>query len=134
MGDGRRTIAQAVSGYGLVMSSRFEDEGIPDPGDLEPEQEATGQLELTTEPPHDSPLGVEGWGTTAAEQREGEPLSGRLAREQPEGGYPEEPRDVGRVVEPDEGAHSDTEPDLVASDSGDMAGLSAEEAALHLEP
>ena len=53
------------------MSSRFEAEGIPDPGDLTPEQEATGQLDLTTEPPHDSPLGAEGWGTTAIEQREG---------------------------------------------------------------
>ena len=116
------------------MTSRFEDEGIPDPGDLTPEQEATGQLDLTTEPPHDSPLGVEGWGTTAEEQREGEPLSGRLARELPDA-YPEEPRpEVGRLVEPDEGAHEDTEPDLVGRDSGDIAGLSAEEAALHLEP
>jgi hypothetical protein len=114
------------------MSSRFEEEGIPDPGDLTPEQEATGQLDLTTEPPHDSPLGAEGWGTTAAEQHEGEPLAGRLAREAADA-YPEEPRDVGRLVEPDEGAHTDTEPDLVAHDSGDESGLSAEEAALHLE-
>src|SRR3954452_11888806 len=133
MGDGRRTIAQPRGGYGPVMSSRFEEEGIPDPGDLTPEQEATGQLELTTEPPHDSPMGVEGWGTTPAEQHEGEPLAGRLAREAPEA-YPEEPRDVGRLVEPDEGARSDTESDLIARDSGDTAGLSAEEAALHLEP
>ena len=117
------------------MSSRFEEEGIPDPGDLTPEQEATGQLDLTTEPPHDFPVGVEGWGTTAAEQQQGEPLAGRLAREVPEGGlYPEEPRAVGRLVEPDEGVRSDTESDLIASDSGDTAGLSAEEAALHLEP
>jgi hypothetical protein len=115
------------------MSSRFEDEGIPDPGDLTPEQEATGQLDLTTEPPHDSPLGAEGWGTTPEEQRQGEPLAGRLAREAAET-YPEEPRDVGRLVAPDEGVRSDTEADLVASDSGDMAGLSAEEAALHVEP
>jgi hypothetical protein len=115
------------------MSSRFEDEGIQDPGDLTPEQEATGQLDLTTEPPHDSPLGAEGWGTTPEEQREGEPLAGRLARETPEV-YPTEPPAVGRLVEPDEGARSDTEPDMVARDSGDTAGLSAEEAALHLEP
>jgi hypothetical protein len=115
------------------MSSRFEDEGIPDPGDLTPEQEATGQLDLTSEPPHDSPLAVEGWGTTAAEQREGEPLAGRLAREV-RSVYPEEPRDVGRLVAPDEGVRGDTESDLIASDSGDTAGLSAEEAALHLEP
>ena len=115
------------------MSSRFEEEGIPDPGDLLPEQEATGQLDLTSEPPHDSPVGAEGWGTTPEEQQQGEPLAGRLAREAVDA-YPEEPRDVGRLVEPDEGAHSDTKPDLVASDSGDIAALSAEEAALHLEP
>ncbi|MCU1600058.1 MAG: hypothetical protein JWO22_767, partial [Frankiales bacterium] len=108
--------------------------GIPDPGDLTPEQEATGQLDLTTEPPHDSPLGVEGWGTTPEEQRLGEPLAGRLAREAPEDVYPETPRDVGRLVEPDEGVRSDTEPDMIGRDSGDTAGLSAEEAALHLEP
>jgi hypothetical protein len=115
------------------MSSRFEEEGIQDPGDLTPEQEATGQLDLTTEPPHDSPLGAEGWGTTVAEQHQGEPLAGRLAREAPDV-YPEDPRGVGRLVEPDEGARSDTEPDMIASDSGDTAGLSAEEAAIHLEP
>lgn len=116
------------------MSSRFEEEGIPDPGDLTPEQEATGQLELTSEPPHDSPLGAEGWGTTAAEQREGEPLAGRLAREQPETAEQEDPREVGRLVQPDEGVREDTEADLIGQDSGDTAGLSAEEAALHLEP
>lgn len=116
------------------MSSRFEEEGIPDPGDLTPEQEATGQLDLTTEPPHDSPLAVEGWGTTPAEQRDGEPLSGRLARELPDTYPSEPPQEVGRLVQPDEGAHTDTEADLVATDSGDTAGLSAEEAALHLEP
>jgi hypothetical protein len=107
------------------MSSRFEEEGIQDPGDLTPEQEATGQLEQTTEPPHDSPLGAEGFGTTPAEQHEGESLTGRLAREQPEAVYPTElPRDVGRLTEP-EGTES--------SDSGDTGGLSAEEDALHLE-
>jgi len=42
--------------------------------------------------------------------------------------------DVGRLVEPDEGAHTDTEKDLVASDVGvDGGDLSAEEAAVHIE-
>jgi hypothetical protein len=41
---------------------------------------------------------------------------------------------VGRLVEPDEGVHSDTEKDEVATDVGrDGGNLSAEEAALHLE-
>ena len=41
---------------------------------------------------------------------------------------------VGRLVEPDEGAHTDVEKDMVATDVGPDGGdLSAEEAALHLE-
>jgi hypothetical protein len=41
---------------------------------------------------------------------------------------------VGRLVEPDEGAHTDSEKDVVASDVGrDGGDQSAEEAALHLE-
>jgi hypothetical protein len=78
--------------------------GLPDAEELTPEQAATGQDEGVVEPPHDSPLGAEGFGTTPAEQREGESLDGRLAREQPEG-----------MVQPDE------------------SGRSAEESAMHLE-
>jgi hypothetical protein len=80
-------------------------EGIPDSEELTPEQAATGQYEGVLEPPHDFPLGVEGFGTTPAEQREGESLDGRLARE--------EPTDA---VHPDE------------------SGRAAEESAMHLEP
>lgn len=48
------------------------------------------------------------------------------------GGYAEE--SVGRVVAPDEGAHTDVDRDAVATDVGrDGGDLSAEEAALHLE-
>jgi hypothetical protein len=44
----------------------------------------------------------------------------------------EEPR-AGRLVEPDEGLESDTEPDMIAYDAGiSGAGASAEEAAVHL--
>jgi hypothetical protein len=42
---------------------------------------------------------------------------------------------VGRLVEPDEGAHNDNEADAVATDVGNDAGnLSAEEAAMHIQP
>jgi hypothetical protein len=42
---------------------------------------------------------------------------------------------VGRLVAPDEGAHEDTEKDLVAEDVGiDGAAASAEEAAMHVVP
>ena len=40
---------------------------------------------------------------------------------------------AGRLVDPDQGAGSDTEKDLIASDVGiDGAGASAEEAAVHV--
>jgi hypothetical protein len=41
-------------------------------------------------------------------------------------------RGIGRLVEPDEGAHEDTEPDLVARDEGAAGGgATAEELAMH---
>jgi len=141
------------------MSSRIpehpsdaEAEGIPDPGFSEPGQAATGDTEATMEPPHDTAVAVDEWGTTASEQAEGEPLDARLAREeddvlaavdQPadESAGADTPFDeragqgVGRLVETDEGARSDTEADLVAGDVGtDLGGYSAEESAMHLEP
>lgn len=132
--------------------SAFEAEGIPDPGDTDPSQDATGQAEGATEPPHDTALAVDDFGTTAAELHDGESLDGRLAREQPDvlGAVDvtaDESEDVdtpfheragqgvGRLVEPDEGARGDTEADLVASDVGtDLGGYTAEESAMHLEP
>jgi hypothetical protein len=86
----------------------------------------------------------EGFGTTADEAVEGETLDQRLAQEEPEPDpYAEEGENVGgpevggersgRLVAPDEGAHEDTEKDLVAEDIGiDGAGASAEEAAVHV--
>jgi hypothetical protein len=44
-------------------------------------------------------------------------------------------RPAGRIVAPDEGAHPDAEPDLVAGEAGpDMGGYTAEEAAMRVEP
>jgi hypothetical protein len=86
----------------------------------------------------------EGFGTTADEALEGETLDQRLAQEEPEPDpYAEEGENVGgpevggersgRLVAPDEGAHEDSEKDLVAQDIGiDGAGASAEEAAVHV--
>ena len=141
------------------MSSRIpenpsaaEAEGIPDPGFSDPSQVVAGDTEATMEPPHDTALAVDEWGTTAAEQAEGEPLDSRLAREEDdvlaavdlpadETEGADTPFDeragqgVGRLVETDEGARSDTEADLVAGDVGtDLGGYSAEESAMHLEP
>jgi hypothetical protein len=141
------------------MSSRFpekpsdmEAEGIPDPGFAADDQLLTGQGESTMEPPHDVALAVDDYGTTAAEQRAGEPISVRVEREEPdvldavdrpadESAGADTPFDeragqgIGRLVEPDEGAHSDTEADMIATDAGtDLGGYSAEESAMHLEP
>jgi uncharacterized iron-regulated membrane protein len=132
--------------------SQAEAEGIPDPGFSDPSQVAAGDTEATIEPPHDTALAVDEWGTTAAEQAEGEPLDARLAREEDDVlaavDQPADEREgadtpfderagqgVGRLVEADEGARTDTEADLVAGDVGtDLGGYSAEESAMHLEP
>ncbi|GAC1609836.1 MAG: hypothetical protein NVS3B26_13280 [Mycobacteriales bacterium] len=94
------------------------------------------------EPPRDTALAVDEFGTTAAELHAGEPLDGRIAREEPDtrdlvGVDADESagNGVGRLVESDEGARADTEADMVAADVGtDLGGHSAEEAAMHLEP
>ena len=132
--------------------SEAEAEGIPDPGFSDPTQIVAGDTQETVEPPHDTAIAVDEWGTTAAEQAEGEPLDSRLAREEDdvlaaidlpadETEGADTPFDeragqgVGRLVETDEGAHTDTESDMVAGDVGtDLGGYSAEESAMHLEP
>ena len=133
--------------------SAMEAEGIPD-------LERSSDSLLTTdpedaygmEPPHDMAIAVDEFGTTAAEMHDGEPLDGRIAREEPEvlslvdvpadesegSDTPYDERagqGVGRLVESDEGARTDTEADMVAADVGtDLGGYSAEESAMHLEP
>ena len=132
--------------------SEAEAEGIPDPGFSDPTQLVTGDTESVIEPPHDTAIAVDEWGTTAAEQAQGESLDGRLAREEddvlaavdlpadeiPGADTPYDERagqGVGRLVETDEGARADTEAELVAGDVGtDLGGYSAEESAMHLEP
>jgi hypothetical protein len=88
----------------------------------------------------------QGFGNTAAEQREGETLEQRLAQEEPDIdplAVEEESLDddqvgderAGRLVAPDEGSHEDSEKDAVAYDVGiDGAGATAEEAAMHVIP
>lgn len=102
--------------------------------------------------PPEKPLGVTKYGTTAAEQHEGESLDQRLAQEVPETG--QDPGDglgdlpggdgellddevgtvrAGRLTAPDEGARTDTVKELVAEDHGvDGGAAAAEEAAMHV--
>ncbi|GAA2908135.1 DUF5709 domain-containing protein [Streptomyces mexicanus] len=102
--------------------------------------------------PPEKPLGVDKYGTTAAEQHAGETLDQRLAQERPDVTEPEgdavgdlpggegEPVDpeaggprAGRLVAPDEGARTDTTKEEVAADKGIDAGAAgAEEAAVHV--
>ncbi|MGW2485898.1 DUF5709 domain-containing protein [Streptomyces sp. NPDC001606] len=104
--------------------------------------------------PPERPLGVTKQGTTAAEQQAGETLDERLAQEVPDTGAPVgddigdlpggegEPIDpeagdtrAGRLVAPDEGAHTATTKEEIAEDVGIDAGAAgAEEAAVHIIP
>lgn len=98
---------------------------------------------------------AEGYGNTPYEEAVGESLEQRLAQEVPDPtakpideliedaeAYDEDLADhevgderAGRLVAPDQGAHTDTEKDLIAEDVGiDGAAASAEEAAVHVIP
>ncbi|OQR63817.1 hypothetical protein B6E66_12170 [Streptomyces maremycinicus] len=102
--------------------------------------------------PPEKPLGVTRYGTTAAEQHDGESLDQRLAQEVPDVAEPAgdgvgdlpggegEPVDAevgdrraGRLVAPDEGAHPDATKEEIARDVGiDGGAAGAEEAAVHI--
>lgn len=102
--------------------------------------------------PPEKPLGVTKHGTTAAEQHDGETLDERLSQEVPDESAPVtdevgdlqggegEPVDpeagtarAGRLVAPDEGAHTDTTKETIAEDVGiDGGAAGAEEAAMHV--
>jgi hypothetical protein len=132
-------------------SDPFEDEGLasPDPGLAG--KRITGDPQDDFPLPGETPVAVNEFGTTVAEQQEGESLDLRLSREEPDMGesagampdlsedadnpYPVDREErVGRIVETDEGAREDTEPDAVAIDVGtDQGGFSAEERAMRIE-
>ncbi|MFE1847790.1 DUF5709 domain-containing protein [Streptomyces sp. NPDC059515] len=102
--------------------------------------------------PPEKPLGVTKYGTTAAEQHDGESLDQRLAQEVPDTpgqagdgvgdlpggeGEPVDPEAgtgrAGRLVAPDEGVREDTTKETVAEDVGiDGGAAGAEEAAMHV--
>jgi len=118
---------------------RFYDEHLVEtPETLRDSNPENPELDLGTED-DDTYLAADRHGVTAEEQRQGEPLDLRLAEEEPDVGQPgsraigEPDRAVGRIVEPDEGAHPDMEKDAIARDVGrDGGDYSAEEAALHV--
>lgn len=117
--------------------------GVEDAEDLDPLENLTGEdpeepLDTGYSPPEHRPAATR-YGTTAAEQSEGESLDQRLAQEEPdtfgdinvEAGSPA-PR-AGRLVAPDEGVREVDEPDEIALDVGKVgSAASAEEAAMHI--
>jgi uncharacterized protein DUF5709 len=137
------------------MTIGAENDGvIPDSDSLEGENPRSDELDPGIIPP-DGWAAADRFGTTEAEQEEGESLDQLLAEEVPdvdpyakaraedeeadtEGEYlagtdEPDPRS-GRLVAEDEGAHPDAESDLVAQDVGIDAGAAgAEEAAVHVE-
>lgn len=126
-----------------------------DTGPLEPEDSledrGVGQVLDEGYSPPERPYAVEDTGTTPREQRTGESLDTRLARERPEWrryegdglGDSEDTdgelldhevgdRRAGRIVAPDEGAHS-RQDGVTGEDVGiDGGAASAEEAAMHV--
>jgi hypothetical protein len=150
-GDYERSESPGTDG---LEDADFEDDGVLDSSDT---------LE-DSEDPYDDPLdpGVvpadkwsagERFGTTLAEERQGESLDQLLAEEQPERdpyadpdpaaesdlpregpeSYDEPQPRAGRLVAEDEGSRPDREGDLVAQDVGiDGGAAGAEEAAVHV--
>ena len=130
----------------------FEEEGLPATGSTLPQKEITGDAQEGMTPPAERPLGLDGYGVTASEQRRGETIDAYLAAEEPDvlagidedadesmgadTPYPADPEErVGRIVDADEGARPDREPDAIGYDVGtDSGGFSAEERAMHVEP
>ncbi len=101
--------------------------------------------------PPETPIGLEAFGTTEAEQREGESLDRKLSKEVPDIALASDAhvrgRDrrfapigeevgserAGRLLEDDEGIYEDTVAELTADDVGiDGGAASAEEAAVHV--
>lgn len=109
------------------------DEGLAESSPPLPEKEITGDpQEGLLLPRRDHPRAATAHGTTAEEQREGEPLGDRLEEEEPDVD-PGERRDAGRLVERDSGLtdhEKDEVADMAASDS---EGMTAEEAAVRVE-
>ncbi|WP_139978062.1 DUF5709 domain-containing protein [Nocardioides litoris] len=143
--DDPTTDAESYGDYSV------DDEDQPNAGDdlvTGDDSDVTDELDRGYSPPEKWSAG-QGYGNTPYEEAVGETLEQRLAQEVPEPDpfdpAPDEQAEAaiddgevgreraGRLVAPDEGAHTDTEKDLVGDDVGiDGAAASAEEAAVHV--
>ena len=122
------------------IDGELEDDGVLDASDTLEGDEGDDPLDRGIDA-GDRYVASERFGTTSAEERQGESLDQLLAEEEPdvdpyaETGW----RDsgtahlAGRLVEPDEGAHETEESELVGTAVGyDGGGESAEEDAVHV--
>ncbi len=142
-------------------SADLTDYSVQEPADSltgEPGEAGDDPLDRGVIPPERWSAGIK-FGSTADEQTSGESLDQLLAEEEPDTPFdvdddlPEDDEDdeeadeyldglllddgpdprAGRLVAEDEGAHPDSEADLVATDVGiDGGAASAEEAAIHV--
>src|SRR6516225_8615127 len=124
-------------------SADLEDYEVEDASDTLTGDPGDDPLDRGVAPPERWSAGMRS-GTTAGEQQAGESLDELLAEEEPDTPSDfddEDPQDLaddpdprsGRLVADDEGAHPDTEADLVAHDAGiDGGAATAEEAAVHV--
>jgi hypothetical protein len=109
-----------------------EEEGIPDTGGPPDAKRDTGDPQEGLVLPRDEPTAVEDDGTTAAEQREGQPIDERLAEEEPDKPGTRR-RDSGRLVQEDPGLVDEEKEEVAEEAEDDTEGRSAEESAVHIE-
>ncbi|MGN6472682.1 MAG: DUF5709 domain-containing protein [Mycobacteriales bacterium] len=125
--------------------SALEDAGIPDLSDALPEKVITGDAQEELAPPGEEPGASVEFGTTAEEARRGEPLAGRLAREEPDvqrlrgdgddNPYPtDRDEEVGRLAELREDETGKQQDAWAESVGADRGGFAPEERAMHDEP
>ena len=128
------------------IDGQMDDDGLLDANDTLLGEPGDDPLDPGYEPP-ERLSAAERFGTTLAEEREGESLDQLLAEEEPdidpyalaerEALEAEQRTDeyvpAGRLIEEDQGAHEDVEATLVAESVGiDSGDQSAEEAAVHI--
>lgn len=110
--------------------------GLPEHADPDSRAADTGLDQDRVDPvapppqPEDGSLGLEGFGTTPAEQRSGEPLDGRLARERPD---VDPDADDGSMADPDVDPYPPTLQDTRDIGRAPRPNAAAEEAAMHID-
>jgi hypothetical protein len=110
----------------------LDDEGVPDLEGPLPEKAATGDPQEGVSPPRDHPASFD-YGVTEEEDRRGEPISVRVAREEPDELDPEADDPGVELLDEAsiEGLGDDAEL-LGETEPEELEGLGAEDAAVHV--